>query len=561
MVYMGQDRADAEAIVVGAGPAGLAAAVELRRRKVETVVLDGADELASSWRHRYEGLRLNSVRWLAGIRGARIPRSRGRWPSAEDYVGYLEDCARRRDLDVRLGTSVSRIDRAGSRYVLTTSAGELRAGRVVVATGYDRVPRLPAWPGRDTFAGELLHAADYLTPEPFAGRDVLVVGSGNSGTEIAVQLVRGGARRVRMALRTPPNIFPRELFGFPIHGLAIFTRYQPVWLADRSSYLLQRLAWGDLSEYGIGRAPHGLASELRVKGLGPVVDSGFVSEVRAGRVEIVPAVAGCDERDVLLDGGERVRPDVVIAATGYRHGLEELVGHLGVLDPSGRPLRIDGGSVPAAPNLHFNGYWLPATGQLHAMRATSRRIGREVAKARRLERSRARETRFYTAIRHPEADTAAELEPAPPAEAMDRLERARHCLVISYRRNGAAVATPVWFALDGDRLVFESDADSAKLKRLRRDPRVRIVPCTMRGRPLGPALETQARLLPASEHEAAERALAERYGAPRRVMSRLRPVPLEGLMYVEVDLSAAAPAAQRRDRGAKRCERRRLSPV
>jgi hypothetical protein len=123
-----------------------------------------------------------------------------------------------------------------------------------------------------------------------------------------------------------------------------------------------------------------VATELRVKGLGPVVDSGFVAAVKGGRIEIVPAVAGFAGREVMLDGDRRVSPDVVIAATGYGHGLEALVGHLGVLLPSGRPARVDGRAHPAAPGLHFSGYHLPITGQLHAHRAVSRRIGREIAR-------------------------------------------------------------------------------------------------------------------------------------------------------------------------------------
>jgi putative flavoprotein involved in K+ transport len=375
--------ADNEVVVIGAGPAGLGAAIELRRRGIDVTVLERAGAVAESWRHRYEGLRLNSVRWLAGIRRAPIPRRAGRWVTADDYVSYLEATARRHALDVRCGVEVRRVERDGEGYALATSGGPLAARHVVIATGYDRVPRMPDWPGREGFAGELLHASRYRHPAPFAGRDVLVVGIGNSGTEIAMQLARTGARRVQVAVRTPPNVFPREFLGMPIGVFALLSRHQPARLADAGGHLLQRLAWGDLRRYGLGRAPYGVGTELRVKGLGPVVDGGFVAELKRGRVEIVPAVVGFAEREVELESGRRIQPDTVIAATGYAYGLEELVGHLGVLLPSGRPARVDGGADPAAPGLHFNGYHLPITGQLHAHRATSRRIGREIARRRR----------------------------------------------------------------------------------------------------------------------------------------------------------------------------------
>ena len=82
---------------------------------------------------------------------------------------------------------------------------------MVVATGYNHTPFMPDYPGKDGFEGELVHASDYRNPEPYRGRDVLVVGSGNTGAEIAVDLVEGGARRVRLAVRTPPNIVRRQV--------------------------------------------------------------------------------------------------------------------------------------------------------------------------------------------------------------------------------------------------------------------------------------------------------------------------------------------------------------
>lgn len=378
---MRHHESDGASVVIGAGPAGLAAAVQLRRRGIEPLIVDRSEVVGSSWRGRYDQLRLNSVRWMSSIPGAPMPRRAGRWPSAGAYVAYLEETVRRWRLDIRHGVEVRRVDRAGKGYAVVTDEGSLPTSSVVVATGYDRVPYEPDWPGRKEFAGHILHAADYREPTPYAGRDVLVVGCGNTGTELAVQLARGGAARVRVALRTPPNIVPRELAGVPSQAVAALMWRGPERVLNLGARVLRGAAFGDTSRFGLPPAPMGMATELRVKGLGPVVDTGFVAAVREGRVGIVAAVSGFRERDVELADGSIVRPDVVIAATGYRHGLEELVGHLGVLTDTGRPKRIDGGPLPEAPGLHFNGYWLPVTGQLSGMRATSRRIAREIRRA------------------------------------------------------------------------------------------------------------------------------------------------------------------------------------
>jgi putative flavoprotein involved in K+ transport len=376
-------QATVEAAVIGAGPAGLGAAAALKRRGIEPVVVEQAAAVGESWRRRYDALRLNTVRWMSGLPGMGIPRAAGRWPSRDDFVAYLEQYQVHQGLEVRTGVTVERVDRAGGGYLLRTSAGDVAARFVVVAAGYDHTPHVPEWPGRETFTGSLIHSSRYQNPRPFRGKHVLVVGVGNTGSELAVDLLRGGAASVRVSMRTPANILTREIFGVPSTLMARFSERQPAATTDRTGFLLQRLLWGDLEPHGIPRAPYGIATELRVKGLGPVVDDGFVSAVKERELELVPAVEGFEGAEVLLRGGKRVGPDVVIAATGYRQGLEPLVGHLGVLDSAGRPAMLRGRAHPSAPGLYFNGYWLPLRGQMPAMKQTSRAIARDVARARR----------------------------------------------------------------------------------------------------------------------------------------------------------------------------------
>jgi putative flavoprotein involved in K+ transport len=373
-------RADAEAIVLGAGAAGLWAAAELRRRGTDAVVLERESTVGASWRRRYEGLRLNTVRWLSGLPREPILRRAGRWPTRDNFIAYLESFAERNRVPIRFGVEASRIERAGDKWVLETSQGALDASFVVVATGYDRVPKLPDWPGRQSFTGDLLHASKYRSAERFRGRDVLVVGPGNSGTEIATQLAADGAARVRISMRTPVNLVPREFVGVPMTLFARLGERLPDRFGDSFGVLVQRASFGDLSRYGMPRAPHGISTELRIKGLGPVMDSGFVAALKKGRIELVSAVERFEGAEVVLADGARVRPDVVIAATGYRHGLEPLVGHLGVLLASGKPAVLGARTHPNAPRLYFNGFWLPASGQLPAMRRTSGQIARAIAR-------------------------------------------------------------------------------------------------------------------------------------------------------------------------------------
>src|SRR3990170_6187077 len=183
------------ALVIGAGPAGLGAAALIERRGVPALVLERGERVGTSWRGRYEGLRLNTPRIMSTPPVHRMPRRLGRYPTREDFVAYLEDYVERTGLTVRYGVEATRVDPADGGWRVETSDGAIDADNVVVATGYDRVPCIPDWPGRDGFTGELLHASEFRSPKPYRGRDVLVVACGNTGSELATLLSRAGARR------------------------------------------------------------------------------------------------------------------------------------------------------------------------------------------------------------------------------------------------------------------------------------------------------------------------------------------------------------------------------
>src|SRR6266511_4069806 len=319
-----------EAVVVGGGACGLAAAATLARAGVPSLVLERESELGSSRARRYDTLRLNTVRWTSTLPGYRFPRRYGAYPARDSVVEYLRDYARRHELDVRFETEARRVDRADGDWEVATRDGAFRAPNVVVATGYDVQPKLPDWPGRDAFAGELIHAYDYRSAEPYRGRDVLVIGAGNTGTEIAYWLLQGAAARVRVSMRTPPNIFPRKWLGSHLNATAALLELLPTRVADRVGQIIQRMIFGDLARYGLPAAPQGVMTAIQ-RGVAPAVDCGFVDALKRGEIELVRVVERFEGADVVLADGGRLQPDAVIAATGYERGLEPLVGHLGVL--------------------------------------------------------------------------------------------------------------------------------------------------------------------------------------------------------------------------------------
>ncbi|MGW2795432.1 flavin-containing monooxygenase [Streptomyces sp. NPDC001251] len=364
--------------VIGAGPGGLAVAAELRARGVRAVVLEKSDAVAASWRRHYDRLHLHTTRRLSALPGLRMPRRFGRWVSRDDVVRYLEKYADVHELEIVTGVEVDRVERGpgGEGWVLYATGGRrLSTQAVVVATGFNHTPYVPAWPGAESYEGELLHAGQYRNPAPFAGRDVLVVGAGNTGAEIAADLAEGGAGRVRLAVRTPPHIVRRSTAGWPAQATGILVRRLPVRLVDAAASLTARLSVPDLSAHGLPRPAKGLYSRAR-EGAIPVQDVGLIEAVRGGRVEAVAAVESFDGAKAVLADGTRVSPEVVIAATGYRRGLEGLVGHLGVLDARGRPRVRGARTVPGVAGLYFTGFTNPISGMLRELRLDATRIAR-----------------------------------------------------------------------------------------------------------------------------------------------------------------------------------------
>jgi putative flavoprotein involved in K+ transport len=379
-----------EAIVVGAGSAGLAAVVALQERGCETTIIERAGSVGTSWRSRYGELRLNSWRPMSKLQGRGMPPSYGRYPHRDDVIAYLDQFALDHRVSIRFNTQLLRVDRDRELWRLHTTSGPMRCRYLVIATGWDAVPVLPPWPGRETFVPELIHSSEFRGARRYRGRDVLVVGAGNSGLDIASHLVKAGAR-VTVSMRTPPNLASRELFGVPGQPVLVYVcDHIPHRLADLMFSLVQRLTFGDLREFGIPRAPLGLYANYRKHRRNPAVDDGFIASLKEGAAWIVGEVDRLDGVDVVLRNGIRLQPDTVISATGYRRGLEALVGHLGVLDTDGVPTHRTGAPAhPLAPNLYFCGMWGQFSGQIRLGPIHALRIARAVSRDRQTRAGRA----------------------------------------------------------------------------------------------------------------------------------------------------------------------------
>lgn len=369
-------------VIVGAGAAGLSTAAALTRRGVDALVLDRSDRIGGSWASRYERLHLHTIRRFSGLAHHGIPRRYPRYLSKDEYAAYLGEYAQRFGLRIALGEEVTAIRPVPGdvhTWEIETAQGTVGARVVIVATGHYAEPQIPAWDGIHEYEGRLLHSAAYRSGREFAGSRALVVGLGNSGAEIATDLVEQGAASVSVAVRTPPPIVTREMFGvLPVQlfGIALMPLGIPR-TVDRMGATLRRRAVGDLRPYGIGDAAWGPFTARRPA----VIDVGFLEVLKAGQVTVRPALTRLARGSVEFADGSSGEFDVVVAATGFGTGLATILrGVHDVVSEEGQPLARSG-QPTAASGLYFIGFDETIRGHLFEARRESKRLARRVARS------------------------------------------------------------------------------------------------------------------------------------------------------------------------------------
>ena len=365
-------------VIVGAGPAGLATAGCLKQRNVEALVLEAGPSLANSWRNHYDRLHLHTVKQQSQLPGLPFAKELPRYLSRADFVTYLESYAARFSIAPRTGEAVRRVGAADGVFVVESARAVYRARALVIATGYSRIPNPERLPEQERFRGPVLHSSSYRNGDAFAGQRVLVVGAGNTGAEIALDLAERGARPT-LAVRAPVNVVPRDLLGMPIQLTSIRMRNAPLKLADGIGRLASRLAFGNLARLGLPRPAMGPISAIKLRQRIPLIDVGTIAAIKRGEIAVKPGVARLTETGALFADDSAAELDAVVLATGFRAALAEFVAVPGVLDDSGAPRDWRAGG--ACPNLFFVGYEIVPTGHLREIAIRAEAVAAEIAGA------------------------------------------------------------------------------------------------------------------------------------------------------------------------------------
>jgi len=363
-------------LVIGAGPAGLAASACLRREGLAHVVLEREGNIGSAWRRHYDRLHLHTTKTYSGLPMLPWPKTAPRYPSREQVVQYLEAYASAHHVVPRLGVTVHKVTRGEDRFTVETSEGVMAPRIVVMATGYNGVPKLPSVPGLDSFRGLAMHASAYKNPAPYRGKRTLVVGCGNSGAEIALDLAEQGVD-VAMVVRGPVHVVPRDMFGRPTQHTNVLLSHLPLALRDAIARFTVDLVVGDLSRWGIVRPAVGPNRMIEEAGRIPMLDIGTVAMVKRGKIRVLPAVQEIHPDSVRFAGGAEHPFEAIVFATGYIPGLAQVVdGFEAIADGRGRPHRF--GEETGIAGLYFVGFRNPPTGALREIALEAPRTARSV---------------------------------------------------------------------------------------------------------------------------------------------------------------------------------------
>lgn len=322
-------------LIIGAGPGGLAVAGRLRQEGLDFEIVEQSGDIAYSWHNHYDRLHLHTVKQLSALPGLEFPEDYPLFVPRLQLIQYYEQYAEHFNIRPHFHAKVTDVKavKGGKWEVRIKDQEGFVADQVVIATGVNRVPYYPHWNGQENFQGELVHSREYRNPDPFIGQKVLIIGMGNTGAEIALDLANHNVETY-LSVRSPVNIVPLTFMGNPTQLTARKLARIPFGLGDWLGTQVRRIAVGNLNKYGLKTSKMPPAKQLRETGKTPVIDLGTVEQIKAGKIKILPDIDHFNIDGLLLfKNGEQHHFDAIILATGYRAQIEDFLDNTeGLLD-------------------------------------------------------------------------------------------------------------------------------------------------------------------------------------------------------------------------------------
>ena len=291
-------------IVIGASAAGLASAACLQKQGIEFIVLEKYSQVATSWRNHYDRLHLHTSKKWSALPFKYFDNSLPNYPSRQDVADYLDKYAKELNIHPVFNTEVRSVKREKNNWITETNNGSYQSLFVIVATGLNQQPNIPSIKGMDSFKGEILHSSQYKNGIPFAGKNVLIVGFGNSGCEQAICLHEHGAHP-SLSVRSAVNVLPRDIFGFPVLELGKLTAMFPARVADKLNAPLIRMLVGDLIRLGLRKSKIGPREQIEKQKRIPLLDVGTIKLIKQGYIKVYGDILNIEGNTVYFENNQQ----------------------------------------------------------------------------------------------------------------------------------------------------------------------------------------------------------------------------------------------------------------
>ncbi|CAK9143556.1 unnamed protein product [Ilex paraguariensis] len=316
-------------VIVGAGPSGLAAAACLKEKGVPSVILERSNCIASLWQLKtYNRLRLHLPKQFCELPLMAFPEEFPTYPTKQQFIEYLEDYAKRYEIKPEFDQKVERAEYDQSLGFWRVKSVGLKEEEteyvcrwLVVATGENAEAVVPEIEGMKDFGGKIVHTSLYKSGNDFRGKRVLVVGCGNSGMEVCLDLCNHNASP-SLVVRDTVHILPQQMLGRSTFGLSMWLlKWLPMRLVDRLLLIVSWLMLGDTARFGLDRPQLGPLELKNLSGKTPVLDVGTLAKIKSGDIKIYPGIQQLERYTVKFENGIKENFDAIILATGYRSNV------------------------------------------------------------------------------------------------------------------------------------------------------------------------------------------------------------------------------------------------
>lgn len=312
-------------LIIGAGPSGLAMAARFKQAGLSYVILEQADRVGSKWHQHYDRLHLHTVKELSCLPYLDFPDHYPQYISKFQLIEYFNSYIEKFEIKPEFNSTVISVKKLEGNWRVECSNGKIyTAKNIVVACGLNRVPSIPTWKGAELFKGEIVHASMYKNAKVFLGKKVLVVGMGNTGAELALDLAEHKIE-VCISVRSEIAIVPRDFLGRSVQLTANKLNKLPYVIGDWIGSLSGKIAFGNLRKYGVPISNIPPAKMRRVFGKTPTIDIGTVAKIKSGEIKVRKGIAALTENGVVFTDGISEQYDVLLLATGYTASLKDFI--------------------------------------------------------------------------------------------------------------------------------------------------------------------------------------------------------------------------------------------